>query len=98
MTTRRKVMKLLEKRMDEISEMLDLCEHGSEDAKKLQDELDRLIKTRDSLKTGKVPKEIWIEVLKILGVGVALGAVIWYDSNDHTLPSSLTRWIPGPKL
>lgn len=93
-----KVAKLLDKRLVEMAEMLDLCEYGSEDAMKIHNEMDKVTKMRDALYEGKVPKEVFVELVKIFGLAAVLGAVMWYDSHDHTLPLSLTKWIPGPKL
>ncbi len=98
MSGKRKVVRLLDKRMSEMAEMLDLCEYGSPDAIKIHNEMDQIADLRKALVEGKAPKEVWVEVVKILGLAAILGLVIAYDSNDHTLPSSLTKWIPGPRL
>ena len=99
LVTKRKVAKLLDKRLVEMTELLDLCEYGSEDAMKIHNEMDKVTKMRDALYEGNtIPKEVLVELVKILGLAAVIGAVMWYDSHDHTLPSSLTKWIPGPRL
>ena len=93
---KQKVTKYLEKKALELSDMIDLSE--GDEAARLEDELQHVLAIRESLNKPRVPKEVWVEALKIAGLAVAIGMVMWYDSNEHCLPKSLERWLSTPHL
>lgn len=96
MFAKRKLIGYLDKKSLELADMIDLSE--GEEAVKLESELDHVLKMRAELSKPRVSKEVWVEVLKILGIATALGLVMWYDSSERTLPNNITRWISPPKL
>ena len=95
---KQKVINKLDKKAVELSAKLKTAD--DEEMDKILDKLDTIERLKETMNKPGVmkSKEFWVEVLKILGVVAALGAVIWYDSQDHVLPKSLEKWIPGPRL
>lgn len=94
---KRKAMAAIDKKIAELSKKLSEAECLT-DISRYQSHLDKLLELKEKLKKPKIPKEVWIEVLKVAGMALALGAVIKYDRDGHVLPNRLEKWIPGPKL
>ena len=96
---KRKVLNVLDRVEVKLSRKLDKAETCNEIAS-LTAQIEDIQELRDKVNKPGVlkSKEFWVEVLKIVGVGVALGVVIWYDCSGHVLPKSLEKWIPGPRL
>lgn len=94
---KRKALAALDKKIVEVSEKLKMASVPT-DIQRYEHQLDQLLDLREKIKKPKIPKEVWIEFLKVAGMALALGAVIKYDRDGHVLPNRLEKWIPGPKL
>lgn len=94
---KRKAMAAIDKKIVEISEKLKTAEVPT-DIQRYQHQLEQLLDLKEKIKKPKIPKEVWVEVLKIGGMALALGAVIKYDKDGHVLPNRLEKWVPGPRL
>ena len=94
---KQKIVNRLDAKALEISAMLATSDDLDE-IMDLTDKLDRIERLRAELKKPKISKEAWVEILKIIGVAAALGAVMVFETKGHILPKNLDKWIPGPKL
>lgn len=94
---KRKALSAIDKKIAEVSNKLSEAT-ALTDIQRYQHQLDQLLGLREKLKKPKISKEVWIEVLKVAGMALALGAVIKYDRDGHVLPTRLEKWVPGPKL
>lgn len=94
---KRKALQAIDKKIAELSGKLKEAE-ALTDIQRYQHHLEELLDLKEKLKKPKIPKEVWIEILKVGGMALALGAVIKYDRDGHVLPNRLEHWIPGPKL
>lgn len=94
---KRKAMAAIDKKIAELSEKLKTADSLT-DIQRYQHHLEQLLDLRKKLEKPKIPKEVWIEVLKVAGMALALGAVIKYDRDGHVLPNRLEKWVPGPRL
>ena len=95
---KQKVNSMLDKQAVKLSRKLE--EAGDDDFCATMDKLERVEKLKEMINKPGVmkSKEFWVEVIKVVGVAAALGAVVWYDAKGHVLPKSLEKWIPGPRL
>lgn len=94
---KQKVCNALDRKAAELAAEMELADGDEFD--RLESQLDKVVKLRETFRNNaRIPKEIWVEVLKIVGVAAALGAVMIFDAKGHVLPKSLDRWIPGPRL
>lgn len=94
---KRKAMQAIDKKIADVSKKLEEADCLT-DIQRYQHHLETLLDLREKLKKPKIPKEVWVEVLKVAGMALALGAVIKYDKDGHVLPDRLTKWVPGSKL
>lgn len=94
---KRKAMQAIDKKIADVSKKLEEADSLT-DIQRYQHHLETLLDLREKLKKPKIPKEVWVEVLKVAGMALALGAVIKYDKDGHVLPDRLTKWVPGSKL
>lgn len=94
---KKKALAAIDKKIVELSDKMKQTDSLT-DISRYQHHIDILLDLREKLKKPKIPKEVWIEVLKVAGMALALGAVIKYDKDGHVLPNRLEKWVPGPKL
>ena len=90
---KRKALAAIDKKIVDLSGKLKEATEYT-DIMKIQHHIDTLVDLREKIKKPKVPKEVWVELLKVGGVALALGAVIKYDKDGNVLPQRLTNWIP----
>ena len=93
---KQKVINALDKKAVELSQELATADDNK--IEEIVSKLDKIERLKAELKKPKISKEVWVEILKIVGVAAALGAVMIFDAKGHVLPKSLDRWIPGPRL
>lgn len=93
---KQKLINALDAKAVKLSEQMETAD--GDELVKLVDKLDQISKLKESLKKPKISKEVWVEVLKIVGVAAALGAVMYFDAKGHVMPKNLEKWIPGPRL
>lgn len=92
-----KVCNALDRKAAELAAEMELAD--GEELDRLEAQLDKIVKLRETFRSNaKIPKEIWVEVLKIVGVAAVLGAVMVFETRGHVLPKNLDKWIPGPRL
>ena len=94
---KKKALAAIDKKIVQVSEQLKEATVLT-DIQRYQHHLEQLMDLKEKIKKPKIPKEVWVEVLKMCGMALALGAVIKYDRDGHVLPNRLEKWIPGPRL
>lgn len=94
---KRKAIGAIDKKIEDVSNRLKQAT-ALTDIQRYQHQLEQLLELREKIKKPHIPKEVWVEVLKIGGMALCLGAVIKYDKDGHVLPNRLEKWIPGPRL
>lgn len=94
---KKKALAAIDKKIVQVSEQLKEAT-ALTDIQRYQHHLEQLMDLKEKIKKPKIPKEVLVEVLKMCGMALALGAVIKYDRDGHVLPNRLEKWIPGPRL
>lgn len=92
------------KKLDEAAEKL------SEDIAQLDDEydqeeistklaqLEKLEDVRWMVSQPRISKEVWVEIIKVLGALSLMGIAVYYDSTGHILPKGVRDWIQKVNL
>lgn len=93
---KRKVINMLDKRAVELAADMDYAD--GEELDKLTNQITKIEDLKEQMKKPKVPKEVWVEALKVVGAAAMLAAVVYYDSKGHVLPKSLDAKIPWLRL